>query len=295
MWSDHGSNFVSFSRSLKESRVPVTWRFIVERGPWWGGLWERLVASVKSLLKRTVGRAALDWERLETVTTEIEAVLNRRPITFIWEGKNTGVPVPLSPQDFLLFKSRTLEACGADCDSECLRDALNEKSEWSTTLHQRWQREYLLSVLGDYGKHQKKGVKRAPVVGEVVLVLQESSKRQNWPLGKIEQLYVGCDGIVRSASVRVAGTLLNRPVQKLFPMELSFRPDEILRTNNLAKSVCAADFCCHPKDETIDWIACDSCDEWYHIRCVGLSKSEAEKQDVYNCPRCLAKTTISSL
>ncbi len=33
----------------------VKWNFIVEHAPWWGGFWERLVASVKRPLKRIVG------------------------------------------------------------------------------------------------------------------------------------------------------------------------------------------------------------------------------------------------
>ena len=30
----------------------ITWRFSVKRAPWWGGMWERLVRSVKNCLKR---------------------------------------------------------------------------------------------------------------------------------------------------------------------------------------------------------------------------------------------------
>ena len=30
----------------------VTWKFIVERAPWWGGFWERLIRSVKRCLTK---------------------------------------------------------------------------------------------------------------------------------------------------------------------------------------------------------------------------------------------------
>ena len=34
----------------------VTWSFILEKAPWWGGFWERLVGSVKRCLKKNLGR-----------------------------------------------------------------------------------------------------------------------------------------------------------------------------------------------------------------------------------------------
>jgi len=40
----------------------ITWKFIIEKGPWWGGFWERLVQSVKRCLKKTIGRASLTFE-----------------------------------------------------------------------------------------------------------------------------------------------------------------------------------------------------------------------------------------
>ena len=29
----------------------INWQFIIERGPWWGGFWERLIKDVKRCLK----------------------------------------------------------------------------------------------------------------------------------------------------------------------------------------------------------------------------------------------------
>ena len=33
----------------------VEWQFIVEKAPWWGGYWERMVQSIKRCLKKTIG------------------------------------------------------------------------------------------------------------------------------------------------------------------------------------------------------------------------------------------------
>ena len=59
--SDHGSNFVAAAKYLE-----MKWQFVVERGPWWGGAWERLVDIVKGLLRRSLGHDVLSWEELVT-------------------------------------------------------------------------------------------------------------------------------------------------------------------------------------------------------------------------------------
>ena len=48
----------------------------MERAPWWGGFFERLIGSVKLCLKKTLGKAYLTYDELVTVIMEIEAVLN---------------------------------------------------------------------------------------------------------------------------------------------------------------------------------------------------------------------------
>lgn len=35
----------------------ITWKYIVERAAWWGGMWERSVRSVKTCLRKVLGRS----------------------------------------------------------------------------------------------------------------------------------------------------------------------------------------------------------------------------------------------
>ncbi|GAA6090922.1 uncharacterized protein LOC109098335 [Tachysurus ichikawai] len=54
-------------------------------------------------------------------------------------------------------------------------------------------------------------------VGDVILVAQ-----QTWKTGKIEDIFLGRDGLKRTCSVRTSlGTVLRRPVQLLYPLEIS--------------------------------------------------------------------------
>ena len=98
IWSDNGTNFVGAAGEIKElfkfvknqdtrdkvSRYltdqHITWKFIPQRSPHFGGLWEAAVKSMKYHLRRIVGDLKLTYEELSTVLTQVEACLNSRPL-----------------------------------------------------------------------------------------------------------------------------------------------------------------------------------------------------------------------
>ena len=49
----------------------IEWEFILERSPWWGGFWERLVQTLKRSLRKFLGKLKLTYEELLTVIIEI--------------------------------------------------------------------------------------------------------------------------------------------------------------------------------------------------------------------------------
>ena len=48
-------------------RKRIEWRFNLERAPWWGGFFERMVGSVKACLRKVLGNARLIFDELLTV------------------------------------------------------------------------------------------------------------------------------------------------------------------------------------------------------------------------------------
>ena len=86
----HSDNFNPFkSLELKKFllKVRIKWSFILEKSPWWRGFYERLIAIVKSSLKKVVGKAILNYNEMVTIVTEIEDCLNSRPLTYLNEEK----------------------------------------------------------------------------------------------------------------------------------------------------------------------------------------------------------------
>ncbi|GFY72105.1 integrase catalytic domain-containing protein [Trichonephila inaurata madagascariensis] len=79
----------------------IIWKNIIERSPWLAGFYERLVRSVKESLRKILGKAPLSFEEMTTILTEIEAVLNLRPLSYVYEENEE--PRPLTPMHFLNF------------------------------------------------------------------------------------------------------------------------------------------------------------------------------------------------
>ncbi|GFQ99158.1 integrase catalytic domain-containing protein [Trichonephila clavata] len=79
----------------------IIWKNTIERSPWWGGFYERLVRSVKESLHKILGKALLNYEEITTILTEIEAVLNLRPLNCVYEESDE--PRPFTPMHFLNF------------------------------------------------------------------------------------------------------------------------------------------------------------------------------------------------
>ena len=55
----------------------------VERAPWWGGAFESMVQSTKQCLRKMVGQASLTHNELITAVTEIEFIINSRPLSYV--------------------------------------------------------------------------------------------------------------------------------------------------------------------------------------------------------------------
>ena len=136
MISDNAKTFTASAREvMKIVRTPevqwyykrVTWEFIAEKAPWWGGFWERLVRSIKNCLKKTIGRSSLTIEELRTLLVEIEAILNNRPLTYIYDDDN-GISYTLTPSDLIYGRRISLTPSGRHFDVVSTSQTLTKKA-----------------------------------------------------------------------------------------------------------------------------------------------------------------------
>ena len=245
MVSDNGKTFKSAAKSIGAilnhpevqryfAGIGMEWSFNLEKAPWWGGVFERMVKSVKRCLRKTIGRAKLCYDELSTALTEVEMIVNSRPLSFV---STEDMEEPLTPSH-LLVKRRTLSLPDitlhkideGDYNAELTPNTLNRRMNHlrKTLDHfwKWWQREYLLQ-LRDYHRHYKKTDERGDTLseGQIVLVHSDKHMRGFWKLGKVQKLIQGSDGHVRGAVIRLPArgnqaTLLRRPLQCLYPLEV---------------------------------------------------------------------------
>jgi hypothetical protein len=211
---------------LAEKRI--TWKFIVERALWWGGFWERLVRSVKRPLKKVIGKSSLSVDELQTILTEIEAVINARPITYVY-GDDESVSYPLMPSDLIYGRRITTQPNSSHHEVVSTNNSLTKRiRHHKNVLRQlttRWRREYLTSLREQSTIKSKSSKSREVAKGDVVIIKADSTPRAFWRLAIIEELLPGADGKVRAAILRVSGEngkvhITRRAIQHLVPIEV---------------------------------------------------------------------------
>ena len=57
------------------------------------------------------------------------------------------------------------------------------------------------------------------------MLIHDDVPRINWRLAVIEKLIIGNDGLVRAANVRTANGRTNRPIVRLYPLEVTANPE----------------------------------------------------------------------
>ncbi|XP_043219625.1 uncharacterized protein LOC122380499 isoform X1 [Amphibalanus amphitrite] len=230
VWSDNGSNLVAGEKELKVcldewnqekivdelSQRQIDWRFNPPNASHKGGVWERLVSSVKRALRVVLGNQCVSEEVLCTVLTEIEFVLNSRPLTYV--STDIGDPEPLTPNHFVLGYPEAAFPPGIFAESDVLgRGKWRQSQALADQLWRRWQKEYLPLLI-----QRKKWVRetRDLQVGDVVLMVDQESPRGYWPLARITEVTTSDDGRVRSVSLQTArGSVYRRPANKVCFLE----------------------------------------------------------------------------
>ena len=235
--SDNASTYVSAAKELEQlftsnqleeslSVSGVQWKFIPKRAPWYGGFRERLIGMTKNVMKKVLGRSFISFEALQTLAVEIEAVLNDRPLTYLSADVND--PDPLTPSH-LLYGRRIVSLPHAIVEDGEINDPtfltssiLQEKAKRQVQIlqhfQQRWKREYLTSLRDTHRGTDP--CKLTIKVGDIVLV-HDDVPRSRWQLAVIEELIEGLDGGIRAAKIRTTTGRTNRPVAKLFPLEVN--------------------------------------------------------------------------
>ncbi|KAG8186533.1 hypothetical protein JTE90_023959 [Oedothorax gibbosus] len=225
IYSDNGTNFVGANRVLKAvdwKRVSfqavdhkIQWKFNPPSAACWGGWWERLIQMVKRILRKILGRAALTYEELLTVSCDCEQVVNTRPLTYVSE--DVDVVAPLTPSMFL----HEVKTSGVPDIDEVDNSELNKRSKHLQEIREVLRSRFRSEYLGQLCQQSFKDKLKNPIaVGDIVLLEDPNKKRTFWSMARVLKLITGKDGHKRLALIKTETTELLRPVQRLYRLEL---------------------------------------------------------------------------
>ncbi|EYC05914.1 hypothetical protein Y032_0079g1255 [Ancylostoma ceylanicum] len=258
--SDNGTNFQLAETLLSKADVneddahlslflaehKISWNFILPSSPWMGGVWERMVGTVKRSLQKTIGRRKLTEELLHTTLCEIESVVNSRPLTTL--GDHSSPCEVLRPIDFVYKDIRhgtTQLFPRTDEDDpdylpfpelssqKAAKEALTETERLTKKFWTMWKHEYLVELRDRhqlFGKNHK-ATNREPHIGDVVIMDEDNhTSRGQWPLAVIIDIVRSRDGSIRSVILRAnTGREVQRPLNRIIPLEIQSACDT---TNN---------------------------------------------------------------
>ena len=228
IWSDNGTNFVGASREIKEiyeflrrsstqdaishylTDKGITWKFIPQHAPHFGGIWEAAVKSMKTHLKRIMGDVKLTYEEFSTILCQIEACLNSRPLIPM-PNDDDGIEA-LTPGHFLIGRPLTAVPDMAPSQSLSLLRRWQLCKSLVRHFWKRWSTEYV-TQLGRFNKWCQPTRNLQP--GDLVIIREDSPIVMRWPLARVLKVHPGRDNLVRVALVKTSTGVYTRPVNKL--------------------------------------------------------------------------------
>ena len=173
-----------------------------------------MIKAAKRAVNAVLGNADVTDKELGTALTGTEALLNSR--TLMYQSANPEDDVPLTPNHFLT--GEVVSQFAPESVDET-RYSLKKRrvSELVRHFWHRWPKEWIPRF-----NMKRKWLKeeRDLQTGHVVLVISPNGPRENWPLGRIVELYQGKDGHVLVTRVQVGKNQLTKPISKFRPLEL---------------------------------------------------------------------------
>ncbi|XP_045534371.1 uncharacterized protein LOC106713229 [Papilio machaon] len=225
--SDNATNFVGVSKELEQflqtSNLPsevaqqgIQFSFAPPYSPHFNGIAEAAVRSTKYHLRRLIQMTNFTYEELTTCLTQIEAVLNSRPLTPL-SSDPTDLSA-LTPSHFLI--GRTLLSVPYPQVTNMKVEHLQRYQRINYIKQHFWKRfskEYV-SLLQTKTKWFHSTGQLS--VGTLVLLKEAGQPPLLWPLGRVTKIYPGVDGGSRVAELKMKGKTVLRSYKNICPLPL---------------------------------------------------------------------------
>lgn len=224
VYSDQGTNFKGGEKELQQAfsimspdlqqklaKQQVRFRFNPPAAPHFGGTWEREIRSIKNALYTSVGSQTVSEEVLRTVLTEIEGILNAKPLGYV--SADVADIDPVTPNYLLMGRPDSSLPQVVYPEEEALG-----RRRWrhSQILVDRFWSSFIRHYLPNLQTRMKWQRPMEDITeGAVVLLVDPQLPRASWQIGRVTKILTGSDGHTRTAEVKIRDKTYTRPIVRL--------------------------------------------------------------------------------
>ncbi|XP_026464229.1 uncharacterized protein LOC113366789 [Ctenocephalides felis] len=232
--SDNGKNFVGANKELSDlfkffkaeenkrplisavTQLGITWQFTPTYAPHFGDLWEGSIKIMKSHLRRVIGSHCLTYEEYVTLLTQVEAVLNSRPLLSMSDDSTDASY--LSPSHFLIGDIMTPvpEPYNPNLSANKLK-IYKQITTMRDQFWKTWSNQYLNQL---QTRHKWSDSCSNLKIDSVVLIKEDNAPPLYWQLARIVDIKPGADGKVRVVNIKTNKGIYTRPITKIVPLPI---------------------------------------------------------------------------
>ena len=212
--SDQGSQLVAAAKEIAEltkkwdwtpihqwaATNKINWKLAPAEGQHQNGLSESLVKLTKRSIQHKVAGKVLTFSELQTVLFEICNIINSRPIGII-TGSDPECPSPITPNDLILGRATSSVPQGPfdQTASKKITKRFRFLQELVSQWWSSWYQSVFPKLVPSYKWIQRHRNLR---VGDVCLIRYRNESRSTYRLGKVAEVKLGTDGLVRTVVLK---------------------------------------------------------------------------------------------
>jgi hypothetical protein len=189
-----------------------------------------MVGPMKNTFRKAICNANITFNQLKEVLLEVEITFNNRLLGCL---DNDIELQPLTPNGMIHGANISLPE--EDPDEQGEAKAMLKRARYlkrcKDVMWKRWSSEYVRALRERHG--QLTGKELGINVGDVMLLQGEKKNRGLWKMGVVEKLIAGKDGVVRGAILKTGNGRKERPLQHLYPLELTSAPTKLQQSKAL--------------------------------------------------------------
>jgi hypothetical protein len=229
MFSDNATNFKASCKEIRNLYKSINWKAVKEDGrtktiewffntelaPWANGLCERMVRSVKTPLRKIVGSAKLTFRQLSVILTEVEGMVNNRPLSSVTDHPDDLTPI--TPAELIIGRRMCqLPDPNPQKSTTPINHLWKKRQHTLNAFWKRWNHDYLLE---QNVRKKWPAPSEENLLNKIVLIRDDTLSRNVWKMGKIVDTVKSKDNLVRTVLVKTPTSILRRPIQRISLLE----------------------------------------------------------------------------